>query len=89
MAQVNLNIESLEQTLSTFVSSHDTLETTTSTMNSTLASTEWQSPAAEAFRNSWDSDYYPTLKRIMDAVDQFNVDIRNQLDRYRQNEGLG
>jgi len=89
MPSISLDFESLENTLQVFMGAHDTLSTTTQTMNSTLAGTQWQSPAAEDFRNSWNSTYQPNLLKIIAAIETFNGDVRNQLARYKSNEGIG
>lgn len=88
MASISVNTESLEQTLNSFVSAHDALGQTVSSMSSALTACEWQSPAAEDFRKDWTDEYQPSLSRILTAIEQFNTEMRNQLARYNANEGI-
>jgi uncharacterized protein YukE len=88
MPNISVNTESLQQTLTSFMSAHDTLSQTTSGMTSALASCEWESPAANDFRSAWNEQYQPNLVKLIAAIENFNGDIRNQLARYNANEGL-
>ena len=89
MAQVNLNIESLTATNQTFIQKAQELEDLTNFVNNTLQNTEWQSPAAEAFRSEWVQSYMPSLQNVQRAMVQYQTQIFQQLERYRANEGLG
>jgi hypothetical protein len=89
MPSIRLDFESLENGLRTFQTSHDTLTGVTSTMNSTLAQIDWDSPAATQFRDAWNTKYYKQLQEIASAVQAFNSDLSNQLQRYKTNEGIG
>lgn len=89
MPSINLSFESLENLLSTFQQGHTNLMDQSSQMNSTLLSTDWQSPRATAFTEAWQSQYYPNIQKILEAVQQFNGDIQGQLERYKANEGIG
>lgn len=89
MPNISVSIESLEGLLSTYVAAHETLSSTSSNMSNALSSVEWQSPAAEVFRNAWNEEYHPNLVKLLDAVDHFNAEIRAQIGRYKANEGLG
>jgi len=88
MSQVNLNIESLTATNQTFIQKAQELEDLTNFVNNTLQSTEWQSPAAEAFRGEWQQSYMPSLQNVQRAMVQYQTQIAQQLARYIANEGL-
>ena len=88
MANVNLNIESLAETQRVFFQKAQELQALTSLVDSTLAATEWQSPAAEKFRQEWAQTYLPALRNVFAGLDSFQGDIAKQLERYRMNEGL-
>jgi uncharacterized protein YukE len=86
--KINLSTESLEQLLNTFMTAHETLSSTASNMTSSLTGTDWESPAATEFRAAWSEQYHPNLVKLLDAVEHFNGEIRNQLHRYTANEGI-
>jgi uncharacterized protein YukE len=89
MANISVSLESMQSLLTSFVNAHDTLSTTSSSMTSALASCEWQSPAANDFRGAWQNTYQPSLNNLLNAIENFNGEIRAQLARYTANEGLG
>lgn len=88
MAQVNLNIESLTETQRIFFQKAQELLDLTELVNTTLANTEWHSPAAENFRSQWNERHLPSLRGVHAALDGFQGEILNQLKRYEANEGL-
>jgi hypothetical protein len=88
MPNVNLNIESLTETQRIFFQKAQELQALTSTVDTTLAGTEWQSPAAEAFRQQWAQTFLPALRNVFAGLDTFQGEMLKQLERYRINEGL-
>jgi hypothetical protein len=88
MPNVELSIESLTQTHSSFVSQAQALNDLITTVTATLQNTEWHSPAAENFRNQWQQTYLPSLRNVHAGMEQFTLAVLQQLERYRANEGL-
>ena len=88
MANVNLNIESLAETQRVFFQKAQELQALTNLVDSTLAGTEWQSPAAEKFRQEWAQTYLPALRNVFTGIDSFQRDLAKQLEGYRTHEGL-
>ena len=89
MANISVNTDSLTNTLNSFVSAHQQLLDTSTSMTAALNACEWQSPQATNFRNAWGEQYQPSLNKLLAAIDEFNGAVRNQLARYNANEGLG
>lgn len=88
MPNVELSIESLTNTHSTFVSQAQALNDLITSVTSTLQNTDWHSPAADAFRTQWEQTYLPSLRNVHQGMEQYTVAVFNQLERYRANEGL-
>ena len=85
---VNLNIESLQGTQQIFVNQSAALQELIGAVNNALQQTQWESPAATAFRGTWADSYYPNLQKVYDGMMQFQGLIAQQLQRYMENEGL-
>lgn len=85
--RVTFDTESLEALISTFVQRREVLIESAADLQSKLEAAEWTGPRADEFRSMWAEQYAPSLNNIVAALESYQTDIQQQLDRYRANEG--
>ena len=49
-----------------------------------LASTFWRGPAADRFRQAWDGEFEPALRRLQDALAEAGQEVQRRHDALQQ-----
>ena len=57
-----------------------------STVQSAIASTDWESPASARFQGDWDSRYVPALKDLSRALEELGSAANTMATNYDQTE---
>lgn len=50
------------------------------TIRNQLGNTWWVGPAADTFRNAWQSDYEPALRRLEEALNRAAQEVQQRKD---------
>jgi WXG100 family type VII secretion target len=49
-----------------------------------LATTFWRGPASDRFRQSWDGEFEPALRRLQQALDEAAQEVQRRHDALQQ-----
>lgn len=78
MPQIGGTIEEMQTLSGTFARESGTVAELTSTIDAQVANTWWIGPAADRFREAWQSQYKPTLAKLQQALDEAATEVRNR-----------
>jgi len=53
-------------------------------IRSQLAGTFWRGPAADRFRQAWDGDFEPALRRLQEALSAAGQEVQRRHDALQQ-----
>ncbi len=62
------NLAQMEQLMGSFTAQSQTVEQLQSAVTSTLGSTAWTGPAADRFRNEWETTFMGALNQLKAAL---------------------
>jgi len=77
-------MEVLQRTFSDRAGDADRLRSDLSAAVEAHITTNWEGPAAEAFREAWNSQFNPALTRLMEALNDAAREVGNRRDAIRQ-----
>jgi uncharacterized protein YukE len=75
MPTIGASMDDLQSLKSTFDQQTSIVDQLTSTIDGQLANTWWQGPAADRFRNSWQSSFAPTLRQLEQALQDSSAEV--------------
>ena len=75
MAQIGANIEQLEALTRQFNTQAGQVDTLISAINNQMGSTWWIGPRADKFKNEWDQQFVPTLRKLSEALREAGQDV--------------
>jgi WXG100 family type VII secretion target len=78
MSTIGADMGQLEQLKGTFDRESQDVARLTSAISGQLSSTSWQGPAADRFRNSWNSEFAPSLRRLEQALQEASAEIQRR-----------
>lgn len=55
-----------------------------SSVRNQLGATYWEGPAAQRFRDSWNTDFEPTLKNLEQALQEAGAEVQRRHDALQQ-----
>ena len=78
---LQMNPEDLVRLRQTFDSQADAVETLRSTIQSSIDTTVWESPAANEFRNVWSTEFTPMLNNLRESLVRAAQGVQNSHDK--------
>lgn len=76
-----MNPDDLTALMTVFRTQGDAVESLRGTVQSSIDSTTWVSPAADQFRQIWQSEFVPSLQKLREALLQAEAGVRNSRDK--------
>jgi uncharacterized protein YukE len=87
MARIGGELDQLVQLRGVFDREAEAVDELTRTIRSQLSATSWDGPAADRFRQSWDSDFEPTLSRLRTALGDAATEVTRRREALIQAGG--
>jgi WXG100 family type VII secretion target len=84
MARIGGELEQLIQLRGVFDREASTVDELTRTVRSQLAGTTWEGPAADRFRQMWDSEFEPSLAKLRTALQDAAVEVSRRREALMQ-----
>lgn len=78
MSTIGADMGQLESLKGTFDQKASVVADLRAAISSQLSGTQWQGPAADRFRNSWSSDFAPSLQRLEEALQEASAEIQRR-----------
>lgn len=78
MSTIGAEIEQLSSLKGTFDRESQSVQQLTSAITSQLGSTWWKGPASDRFRQQWQSEYEPMLKRLQASLQECGVEVNRR-----------
>ena len=75
MSTIGGEVGQMESLKATFDRESQTVQQLTSSIRGTLGNTWWKGPAADRFRNSWQSEYEPALRKLESALQEAGQEV--------------
>jgi uncharacterized protein YukE len=75
MAQIGADIQQLESLTRQFNTQASTVDGLISAINSQIGGTWWVGPKAEKFKNEWNGEFVPTLRKLSEALRNAGQDV--------------
>jgi WXG100 family type VII secretion target len=82
--QIGGTIEEMQALSSTFTREAGNVSELTSTVDGQVANTWWVGPAADRFREAWQSQFKPMLANLQTALDEASTEVRNRANALQQ-----
>jgi WXG100 family type VII secretion target len=84
MARIGGELEQLVQLRGVFDREAATVDELTRTVRGQLAGTTWEGPAADRFRQMWDSEFEPSLAKLRTALQDAAVEVSRRREALMQ-----
>lgn len=84
MAQIGAQMEQMQSLRSTFDREAGQVGELLSTINGQVGSTWWVGPAADRFRDQWNSQFAPTLRQLQTALQEAGAEVQRRHDALLQ-----
>lgn len=84
MAQIGAQMEQMLSLRSTFDRESAQVGELLSTLNNQIGATWWVGPAAERFRQQWNSQFAPTLRQLQSALQEASGEVQRRHDALLQ-----
>jgi WXG100 family type VII secretion target len=84
MARIGGELEQLVQLRGVFDREAATVDELTRTVRGQLAGTTWEGPAADRFRQMWDSEFEPSLAKLRTALQDAAVEVSRRSEALMQ-----
>lgn len=81
------NLEQMDQLKTTFTGRARDTESLRSQLESAVTThipANWEGPAAEAFREAWNSQFRPALEKLTQALDDAAREVQNRRNAIQQ-----
>jgi uncharacterized protein YukE len=83
MTMVGGNLEQMLTLQRCFTSDAQAVADLRQRISTNLSGTSWTGPAAQRFREDWNSTFVPALNQLHDALTQNSTVVRNRTDAIR------
>ena len=80
MARIGGELEQLVTLRGVFERESGTVDELTRTIRGQLAGTSWEGPAADRFRQMWDSEFEPNLSKLRTALQDAALEVSRRRD---------
>lgn len=84
MARIGGEIEQLVTLRGVFDREAGSVEELTRSIRSQLAGTSWEGPAADRFRQLWDSEFEPSLSKLRSALQDAALEVSRRREALLQ-----
>jgi WXG100 family type VII secretion target len=84
MAQIGAQMEQMVSLRSTFDRESAAVGELLSTLSNQIGATWWVGPAAERFRDQWNSQFAPTLRQLQSALQEASGEVQRRHDAILQ-----
>jgi WXG100 family type VII secretion target len=84
MPQIGGTIEEMQTLSATFTRESGSVAELTSTIDAQVNSTWWIGPAADRFKEAWQSQFKPTLAKLQSTLDEASTEVRNRANALQQ-----
>ena len=84
MARIGGELEQLVQLRGVFDREAGTVDELTRTVRAQLAGTAWEGPAADRFRQMWDSEFEPSLSKLRTALQEAAGEVARRREALMQ-----
>jgi WXG100 family type VII secretion target len=80
VGQVGAELEGLIALRSNFSTQAEKVSELVSSIGSQVHNVWWKGPAADRFRNAWDSEFQPTLNKLHEALNDAGSEVQRRHD---------
>lgn len=80
MARIGATMEELDQLKRTFDNQSVNVADLSRNIDGVVHSTNWEGPAADRFRQAWDSDFKPMLERLRGSLGDAGTEVGRRRD---------
>jgi WXG100 family type VII secretion target len=87
MARIGGELEQLVSLKAVFDREAGTVDELTRTIRGQLASTAWEGPAADRFRQMWDAEFVPNLSKLRTALQDAALEVSRRREALMQAGG--
>ncbi len=84
MARIGGELEELGTLRGVFEREAGSVDEVTRTIRGQLASTSWEGPAADRFRQMWDAEFEPSLSKLRTALQDASVEVSRRREALMQ-----
>jgi WXG100 family type VII secretion target len=84
MSKIGGELGQLESLKTTFDRESQTVATLMSTINGQVGNTWWVGPAADRFRNAWNSEFQPALRKLQQALTEAGQEVNRRREALQQ-----
>ena len=84
MAQIGAEMEQMQTLRSTFDREAGSVGELLSTLSGQVGSTWWVGPAAERFKEQWNSQFAPTLRQLQSSLQEASAEVQRRHDAILQ-----
>jgi uncharacterized protein YukE len=84
MDQVGGRLEELEMLHTRFLHYSQEVEQLTQNLDSTVMNTTWWGDVADWFRRDWESEFKPSLRRLVEALEDAHALVRSRKEGLQQ-----
>lgn len=84
MSKIGGELGQLQSLKTTFDRESQTVATLLSTINAQVGNTWWVGPAADRFRNAWNSEFQPTLRKLQQALTEAGQEVNRRREALQQ-----
>lgn len=84
MSQVGGDIQQLRDLSLSFERQSGAVGELLGSLKNQLGNTFWQGPAADRFRQSWEQEYEPSLRRLQESLGEAGAEAGNRADALEQ-----
>lgn len=78
MSTIGADMGQLQSLKGTFDRESGTVAQLTGTITSQVGATQWQGPAADRFRQAWEGEFAPTLRRLEQALQEASAEVQRR-----------
>jgi WXG100 family type VII secretion target len=80
VSHIGGELEQLQSLKSTFDAQGRTVQDLASALRTELGNTWWKGPAADRFRESWNGEFEPALRKLVAALQDAGVEVGRRRD---------
>jgi hypothetical protein len=84
MERIGGDLEQLVQLKAAFDREAQSVDELTRSITGQLASTSWEGPAANRFREMWNGDFQASLSRVRAGLEEAATEVGRRLEALRQ-----
>jgi WXG100 family type VII secretion target len=84
MSTIGGELGQMESLRSTFTTQSQNVQQLTSNIRGAVGNTWWKGPAADRFRNSWQSEFEPALRKLEQALQEAGQEVSRRREALQQ-----